>query len=151
MQNLLSLLPYLLCPAGMGLMMWFMMRDHKDNKGSSADTQGADTQLLEAKEVQPPGRIVTAPAEPSTVTSEAARAFRALSMCLNPRVIGVLALVGLGVWIVAPGLIGAALPLLLVAVCPLSMIVMMPGAHPGVERRQVSTSSAGGEEADRVA
>jgi hypothetical protein len=36
-------------------------------------------------------------------------------------------MVGLGVALVAPGLVGAVLPLLLVAACPLSMVLMMWG------------------------
>ncbi len=48
-------------------------------------------------------------------------------MCLNWKVIGGLAVVGLGVWAVAPNLVWAAAPLLLVAACPLSMLFMMRG------------------------
>lgn len=46
-------------------------------------------------------------------------------MCFNWKVLTALAFLGLGVWIAAPGLLGAALPVLVVAVCPLSMLVMM--------------------------
>lgn len=55
-------------------------------------------------------------------------------MCLNWKVIGGLAAAGLGVAVFAPNLIGAALPLLLLAACPLSMIVMM-GAIGGMGMR----------------
>lgn len=48
-------------------------------------------------------------------------------MCFNKKVIGALAVVGLGILAFAPNLIGAALPLLLVAACPLSMLLMMRG------------------------
>ncbi len=48
-------------------------------------------------------------------------------MCMNWKVVAGLAVVGLGVWIVAPNLIAAAVPLLLLAICPLSMIFMMKG------------------------
>ncbi|MDQ6906689.1 MAG: DUF2933 domain-containing protein [Chloroflexota bacterium] len=48
-------------------------------------------------------------------------------MCINWKVVAGLAVVGLGVWAVAPNLIGAAAPLLLLAVCPLSMAFMMHG------------------------
>ncbi len=47
-----------------------------------------------------------------------------LGMCFDPRVLGGLAVVGLGIWIVAPQLIAPALPILLVLVCPLSMLFM---------------------------
>lgn len=46
-------------------------------------------------------------------------------MCMNWKVIAGLAIVGLGVWAVAPNLIGAAVLLLLLAACPLSMVFMM--------------------------
>ena len=45
--------------------------------------------------------------------------------CLNRKVFAGLALVGLGVWFVAPGALAGTLPLLLLAACPLSMLVMM--------------------------
>lgn len=54
-----------------------------------------------------------------------------LKACYDWRVITALVAVGGGVLLFAPGLIGAALPLLLVAVCPLSMMLMMKtmGGH----------------------
>lgn len=48
-----------------------------------------------------------------------------LGACYDWRVlIGLIAL-GVGIFIVAPGTIAAALPLLLLAACPLSMLLMM--------------------------
>lgn len=47
-----------------------------------------------------------------------------LGMCLNPRVLVGLALVGLAVWAIAPGAILAVLPFLVLALCPLSMLFM---------------------------
>jgi Cu(I)/Ag(I) efflux system membrane fusion protein len=44
--------------------------------------------------------------------------------CLNPKVIGALVFVGIGVFLLAPGAASSVLPLLLVAVCPLSMLLM---------------------------
>jgi len=52
-------------------------------------------------------------------------------MCLNWKVIAGLAAVGLGAWVVAPNLVGAALPLLILAACPLSMLVLMRGMRGG--------------------
>ncbi len=46
-------------------------------------------------------------------------------MCLNPKVLAGLAAVGVGVYVFAPHLFAAALPLLLLAACPLSMVLMM--------------------------
>lgn len=48
-----------------------------------------------------------------------------LKKCFNPKVIWGLALIGIGIWIVSPGLIKLALPLLILAICPLSMLGMM--------------------------
>ena len=49
---------------------------------------------------------------------------KVLGMCFDWRVLGGLALLGLGIWLYAPQLLGAALPLLIVLICPLSMVVM---------------------------
>ena len=48
-------------------------------------------------------------------------------MCLNWKVIAALSALGLGVWVIAPSFVGLALPLLIVLVCPLSMLFMMRG------------------------
>ena len=48
-----------------------------------------------------------------------------LRACLNWRVVAVLVAVGAGLAVFAPNLIAAALPFLLVAACPLSMLLMM--------------------------
>lgn len=55
-------------------------------------------------------------------------------MCLNWRVLGALAALGVGIWIVAPNLIATAAPLLLLAACPLSMWLMMRGMSGGQQR-----------------
>lgn len=52
---------------------------------------------------------------------------RSLRCCLNPKVIGGLAAVGLALWLFAPGSGAAALPLLVLLICPLSMGAMMWG------------------------
>ncbi len=48
-----------------------------------------------------------------------------LRACADWRVVAILVAVGAGVAVFAPNLIAAAIPLLLVAACPLSMLVMM--------------------------
>ncbi len=48
-----------------------------------------------------------------------------LKMCLNWKVLASLAAVGVGVYLFAPGLLAEAIPILLLAVCPLSMLFMM--------------------------
>lgn len=50
-----------------------------------------------------------------------------LKHCLNWKVGAGLGVIALAVVILAPNLIGRLLPLLLLAVCPLSMLVMMAG------------------------
>ena len=52
-------------------------------------------------------------------------------MCFNWKIIAALAAVGVGIWMVAPSFAFAALPLLLVLICPLSMLLMMRGMGGG--------------------
>jgi hypothetical protein len=54
-----------------------------------------------------------------------------IRMCLNRKVIGGLSVVGLGAWLVAPNLIAAVIPVLVTAVCPLSMLWMMKAMDGG--------------------
>lgn len=59
-------------------------------------------------------------------------------MCFNPKVLGGLAVAGLAIWATAPAVALAALPFLLILVCPLSMWLMMAGmngAHLGKAAR----------------
>ena len=50
-----------------------------------------------------------------------------LRACYDPRVIAALVAVGVGIFVVAPGAVAVAVaaPILFLAVCPLSMLVMM--------------------------
>ncbi len=52
---------------------------------------------------------------------------RMCGMCLNWKVLAGLAAIGISIYVFVPNLIGAALPLLAIAVCPLSMLAMMWG------------------------
>ena len=52
-----------------------------------------------------------------------------MKMCLNWKVLAGLGAAGVGLYLVAPGLAAAALPLLLLAACPLAMLFMMKGMH----------------------
>lgn len=61
-------------------------------------------------------------------------------MCLNKKVIGGLAVAALAIFLVAPDAIGLALLLLIIAVCPLSMLVMMRSMSGS---RATSCASAG--------
>jgi hypothetical protein len=66
-------------------------------------------------------------------------------LCLNWKVLAGFAAVGLGIWAVAPNLVGAALPLLLLAACPLSMLLMTRGMQAGrCAAQPEQTRSAGG-------
>src|SRR6266699_5101946 len=118
MQYILSWLPVLACPVGMGLMMWFMMRGNKQQTpGEAGHTpMQTDSQPLEGTE---PSGVAAPPKSAAT--------FNLLGMCLNWKVIAGLAVVALLVLVVAPQFIWAALPILLVAACPLSMLFMMRG------------------------
>lgn len=69
-------------------------------------------------------------------------------MCINKKVIGGLAVVALAIFAFAPNLIGAALPLLLIAACPLSMLFMMRGMS-GDKHASCSTRSADATSMDR--
>jgi len=65
-----------------------------------------------------------------------------LGMCLDWRVLGGLALAGVGIWLYAPQLLGAALPILFVLICPLSMVVMafMMRGSMGSQGSQISAT-----------
>lgn len=77
-----------------------------------------------------------------------------LKHCLNPKVIAGLAAVAVAVWMFAPGAFAAALPLLILAICPLSMVGMMymmrgggqgsgSGSSPSCHSRDATEQSAG--------
>ena len=108
MTYFLSLLPALACPLMMGLMMWLMMRGNKEQAGEQADQTDARV----------PGESMNTPQ---------ARSMGGFHICLNWRVVAGLAVVGLGTWVVAPNLVWAAVPVLVVLACPLSMLFMMRG------------------------
>ena len=67
-----------------------------------------------------------------------------VKMCLNWKVLGGLAVAGLAVGIAAPGLLRAALPLLFLAACPLSMLFMMKGMKHGGDARTTELDTAAG-------
>lgn len=69
---------------------------------------------------------------------------RIMGMCLDWRVLGALAVIALAVWAYAPQLVGAAIPVLVLLICPLSMTVMalsMRGSSMNtMESARLSTS-----------
>jgi hypothetical protein len=72
-----------------------------------------------------------------------------LRACLDWRVLTGLAALAVVVYVVAPGLIAAAVPLLLLAACPLSMLVMMRAM--GGQRPEPSSAPSQPIAADRAA
>lgn len=69
-----------------------------------------------------------------------------LKMCLNWKVLAGLGVVGLGIYLVAPDLMVAALPILLLAACPISMLFMMKamqGNQGGAHESQQINQEAG--------
>jgi hypothetical protein len=65
-----------------------------------------------------------------------------LKMCLNWKVLAGLAAVGVGIYLVAPDLVLAALPILLLAACPLSMLLMMWAMRGGPSEDQQASQEA---------
>jgi hypothetical protein len=76
-----------------------------------------------------------------------------LKMCLNPKVLAGLAAVGVGIYLVAPDLVLAALPILLLAACPLSMLLMMWGMQhsQGQGKQTTHESDVGLTREERIA
>jgi hypothetical protein len=68
-----------------------------------------------------------------------------LKMCLNPKVLAGLGVVGVGIYLFATGLLAEAVPILLLAVCPLSMLLMMWAMQstPGHNQLTIQESDAG--------
>ena len=66
-----------------------------------------------------------------------------MKMCINWRIVGALSLVALAVFAVAPNLLGSALPILVLAACPLSMLLMMRAMRGGGRCESRSDAPAG--------
>lgn len=67
-----------------------------------------------------------------------------MKACFNWKVAAGLTTAGLAVFAFAPNLIGAALPVLIIAACPLSMVVMMR-AMSGGSRCDTASNGTDGE------
>lgn len=63
-----------------------------------------------------------------------------MRMCINKRVVGGLAVVALAIFALSPRLLGALGPVLIMAACPLSMLLMMRGMS-GREQQAEAASS----------
>lgn len=69
-----------------------------------------------------------------------------IKMCLNWKVIAAVAAVGVALFFYAPGFAAAALPFLVLAICPLSMIFMMSAMNGmGSDSKSEGTCSMGGQ------
>ena len=142
MQYLLPLLPVLACPVGMGLIMWLITRQGKEHTPSDVSPQREDRSVA-----SPRASPVTLTPMSSQHTSPLRAIWDCVQMCLNWKVLVGLAVVGLAVWVVAPQLVLAALPLLLIVACPLSMLVMM-GRMRGGQPAQANQFPAEGRTRD---
>lgn len=69
---------------------------------------------------------------------------RFCGLCFNWKVVAGLAVVGLGVWALAPGVFAAAGPVLLVLACPLSMLFMMRGMNRAQDAHGDASTTSGG-------
>ena len=67
-----------------------------------------------------------------------------LRMCLDWRVLVGLAAVGTGIYTFAPGAVVTALPILSLAACPLSMLLMMKGMRESPGEDEGSRATDGG-------
>ena len=142
MQYILSLLPVLACPVGMGLLMWLIMRQGKEHTPPDASPQRED---------RPVASPLAMPVTPTSISSQRPSPLKAiwdcLQMCLNWKVLTGLAVLGLAAWVVAPQLVLEILPLLLIVACPLSMLVMM-GRMRGGQSAQANQLPAEGRTRD---
>jgi len=70
--------------------------------------------------------------------------------CIDRRVLIGLAVLALGVFLFDPGLLRGILPLMLIAICPLSMLFMMRsmGGHQSSQEPAVKGSGAGNDQPD---
>jgi hypothetical protein len=77
-----------------------------------------------------------------------------LKMCLNWKIVTALAAVGAGIYLVTPHLVAAALPYLFLAICPLSMMLMMWGMQEhgsGNQEQETRESATGLTHEERIA
>ncbi len=118
MDVILRFLPALACPLIMGLMMWVMSRQGKDNTQASAQPRQISNMISPDL---PPVALSTR----LQLMNGVKKAYSLVSCCLNWKVLTGIAVVGVGVWLFAPTSLGAAVPVLIALLCPVSMFLMM--------------------------
>ncbi len=139
MQYILSLLPLLACPVGMGLMIWLMMRGNKQDQAPQR------TDPL-------PASAYRTPVEATHESPRRNSPLQMLFMCLNWKVVAGLAVVGVIIWALAPQFLLGAIPLLMgeirlpnnqrrcVSLLPLSLHVMSNWLNCAPANRDFSRS-----------
>ena len=116
MEIVLQYLPILACPIIIGLGMFFMTRANTNRNGEN----NPPPQLAQGEQSFPAGINNASPLR---------KAWDMIQCCLNWKVLAGIAAVGAGLWVVAPGLLASALPVMLILLCPLSMLLMMRGMN----------------------
>lgn len=122
MQYVLSLLPGLACPLGMGALMWLMMRGMKEQPPANVSEISPRQQ-----DTRGPASLerTALPESPAQQPSLFKTIWDCVQMCLNWRVLVGLVVVAALIGVLAPNLFAAAIPVLVVLVCPLSMGIML--------------------------
>lgn len=121
MQYILSWLPFLACPIGMGGMIWLMMRMGREQKPPEAAPKQEFEQVTIPQEESarfPEPALSQPPSLLKTI-------WECVQMCLNWKVLVGIAVIAVLIGIAEPSLFLASIPVLLVLVCPISMVVMM--------------------------
>lgn len=140
MQYLFSLLPALACPLGMGALMWFMMRGNKEQTSANASDLPAlrqeERRAMPEEAYSSPASLTPMQPQPSLFKA----IWDCIQMCLNWRVLVGLVVVAALIGVIAPHLFFAAIPTLLILVCPLSMGIMM--LRMGKMRQTASSGGA---------
>src|SRR5260370_3974012 len=143
LQYLPLLFCMLVCPVGMGLMMWMGKRTDQGSSRPAPSRAAKEPQPLataeRSQERETPERSQEhqTPEDPSPMSMIGS----CMKHCLNWKVLAGLVAVALGIGVVAPHWFSLALPTLLVLICPLSMRLMpIPMGFSRCNRRQNTAS-----------